>query len=320
MNLTLITQIVPVETSPGSALTVPVMLDHCIERFLVSQDVTAASRETYRRSLQQFTEWLRTTGRVFNLSVLTREDILIYKKSISEYGRNAYTISSYLTAVRKLFEWLEAEKIYPNIARGVKGAKKPRGFRKECLIPEQVREALESIDTRTQDGLRDYALFNLMVRTGLRTIEIARATVGDIRQQSGEAVLWVQGKGRDAKDDFVLLLPETLKPINQYLATRKISSDSDPLFASHSNRTSGAPLATRSIRRIIKSIFRGIALDSDRLSAHSLRHTAITLSIRGGASLQQAQAMARHTDPRTTMVYLHNLDRVQSGAERCIKI
>jgi integrase/recombinase XerD len=253
MNGTLTTHIVPTDTSQQNTLTVPIMLDHCIDRFLQSQDVAEASRETYRRSLQQFTEWLRGTGRIFNLSSLSRDDILAYKKTISESGLSAYTISSYLTAVRKLFEWLEAEKIYPNIARGVKGAKKPRGFRKECLIPEQVREALDSIDTSTQDGLRDYALFNLMVRTGLRTIEIARATVGDIRQQSGEAVLWVQGKGRDTKDDFVLLLPETLRPIHQYLATRKITSDSDPLFASRSNRTCGAPLATRSIRRIIET-------------------------------------------------------------------
>ena len=40
----------------------------------------------------------------------------------------------------------------------------------------------------------------------------------------------------------------------------------------------------------------------------------------GGASLQQAQAMARHTDPKTTMIYFHNLDRIKAGAERFIQI
>ncbi len=61
-----------------------------------------------------------------------------------------------------------------------------------------------------------------------------------------------------------------------------------------------------------------MGLDSKRLTAHSLRHTAITLSIKGGASLQQAQAMARHSDPKTTMIYFHNLNRLQAGAERFI--
>ncbi len=60
-------------------------------------------------------------------------------------------------------------------------------------------------------------------------------------------------------------------------------------------------------------------LDSSRLSAHSLRHTAITLALKGGATLQQAQAMARHTDPKTTLVYVHNLARVEAGAERYIR-
>ncbi|MEI6157685.1 MAG: hypothetical protein WCP87_04905 [Atribacterota bacterium] len=35
----------------------------------------------------------------------------------------------------------------------------------------------------------------------------------DIRQ-SGEAILWIHGEGRDSKDEFVLLTDETLRPIN----------------------------------------------------------------------------------------------------------
>ncbi len=290
-----------------------------IDQFIASQDIAKSSKETYRKALKQFVSWLDETCRLDHPSQLQREDILAYRDFLKAENRSSYTVSNYLTPVRKLFEWLESEKIYPNIARNVKGAKKARGFRKDCLTPEQIREALDSIDTSTQDGLRDYALFNLLVRTGLRTIEIIRATVGDVRQQSGEAVLWIQGKGRDDKDDFVLLLPDALRPINRYLASRGKLSANDPMFSSHSNRNNGTALTTRSIRRIIKNILRSIDIDSDRLSAHSLRHTAVTLSIKGGATLQQAQAMARHSDPKTTMVYFHNLDRINSGAERFIQ-
>jgi integrase/recombinase XerC/integrase/recombinase XerD len=64
---------------------------------------------------------------------------------------------------------------------------------------------------------------------------------------------------------------------------------------------------------------RAVGLDDSRLTAHSLRHTAISLSILGGASLQQAQAMARHSDSKTTLVYFHNLERISLGAEKFIK-
>lgn len=198
--------------------------------------------------------------------------------------------------------------------------KKPKGFRKECLTIEQIRTALASFDTNTSEGLRDYALFNLLVRTGLRTVEVSRATVGDLRQESGEAILLIQGKGRDSKDDFVLLVDDALRPLRKYLSSRGPLSEKDPLFASTSNRTRGEHLKERTISGIIKETLRRIDVDDSRITAHSLRHTAVSLSIKNGASLIQAQAMARHSDPKTTMIYFHNHERIKSGAERYIII
>jgi integrase/recombinase XerD len=198
--------------------------------------------------------------------------------------------------------------------------KSPRGFRKDCLTVEQIKEALGAFDTSTVEGMRDYSLFNLLVRTGLRTVEIVRATVGDLRQESGQAVLWIQGKGRDSKDDFVILVDETLRPLRKYLASRGPLSSEEPLFSSESNRSQGKPIKERTIRGIIKDVLRKIDIDDARISAHSLRHTAVSLSIKGGASLIQAQAMARHSDPKTTMIYFHNHERIKSGAERYVII
>ncbi len=289
-----------------------------VKRFIESQDVSQSSRATYYRELKQFIGWLGETDRITAFYTLHRQDILAYREDLLTLGKSSYTVDGYMTAVRKLFEWLESEKVYPNIAKGVKGTKKAKGFRKDCLTPFQIREALGSIDRGNLEGLRDYALFNLLIRTGLRTVEVTRAQVGDLRQESGEAVLWVQGKGRNTKDDFVILVEETLTPLRGYLSARGQLSDSDPLFSSISDRNHGLPLTTKSISRIVKNTLRGIDLNDKRLSAHSLRHTAISLSIKGGASLEQAQAMARHTDPKTTLIYFHNADRVESGAEKFI--
>ena len=286
-----------------------------VEDFLRSLDVSEKSRATYTRSLRQFISWLAETGR--HTLELQREDILAYKEYLQS-SKSAYTVTLYLTSVRKLYQWLESQKIYPDITRGIKGAKKPKGFRKDTLSQNQLRETLASMDTQSLEGLRDYAIFNLMARTGLRDIEVSRALTGDIRMETGQPVLWIQGKGRDSKDDFVILTPEALKPIKAYLKARGRVKKDGPLFCSHSDRNRGGALSTRSISRIIKNSMRAVGLDDSRLTAHSLRHTAISLSILGGASLQQAQAMARHTDSKTTLVYFHNLERISSGAEKCI--
>lgn len=285
------------------------------EDFLASLDVAESSKGTYTRSLRQFIGWLDETGR--QSLQLEREDILAYKRELIE-ELSAYTVNQYLTAVRKLYQWLESQKIYPDITRGISGVKKPDGFRKSVLTREQLREAVDAIDTETLVGKRDCAIFNLMARTGLRDIEVSRALVEDIRLESGEAVLYIQGKGKASKDKYVVLMPETLQPIRDYLQARGDVDKSEPLFCSHSDRNGGDSLTTRSISRLVKKAFRRIGLDDDRITAHSLRHTAITLSIKGGASLHQAQAMARHKSPETTMVYFHNLKRIEEAAERHI--
>jgi len=296
-----------------------VTLADLVARFLADQDVKESSRRTYKRQLRQFVRWLEATGRAEHLSTLQREDILAYKEAL-QAELSANSVSGYLTVVRKFFAWLETQKIYPDVTRGIKGAKKPRGFRKDTLTRGQIRKVLASIDRSTLEGKRDYALINLLVRTGIRTIEAARARIGDLRQEGGQAVLWVQRKGRDEKDDFVLLTDEAVGPIHEYLAARGERDENAPLFASLSNRNYGQAMTTRAISRVVKWRLRANGLDSPRLTAHSLRHTAISLAVEGGASLQQAQAMAGHSDPKTTMIYFHNLNRVAQGAEKYIAI
>lgn len=285
-----------------------------VDKFINAQDVKQSSKDTYHKALRRFIGWLKRE----DIHNPTREDILAYKEFLQAQKQSSFTISGYMTVVRKLFEYLESTIGYQNVAKGIKGAKRSKGFRKDALTVEQIRELLAHIDCSTIRGKRDYALLNLMLRTGLRTIELIRADVGDIRQQSGEAVLWIHGKGRDSKDEFVLLTQDTLKPTYEYLHARGKVDDSDPLFVSVSDRNKNKRLTTRSIRRIVKQHLRGINLDSDRLTAHSFRHTFATIALMNGAPLLQVKEAMRHNSVETTLIYTHSLDRVSNGAERYI--
>jgi integrase/recombinase XerC/integrase/recombinase XerD len=284
-----------------------------IESFLNSLDVLLNSQETYRRGLHRFLSWLREFG-VINPE---REDILAYKAYLTKAALSALTISTYLVIVRRFFEYLESRKLYPNVAKSVKGAKTVRVFKKDALSISQIKDLLCSIDRSTLVGKRDFAIVNLLIRTGLRTIEVVRANVGDMRNFGTEAILDVQGKGRASKEEIVLLCEETLRPLQEYLAARGEVKGNEPLFAGVGNRNRGR-LTTRSIRGLVKWYLRRIGLNHSRVTAHSLRHTAVTLSLLGGATLQEAQALARHSQITTTMVYAQNLKRIQEAAERKI--
>lgn len=285
--------------------------------FLKSLDVRQSSKETYERQLIKFFQWREK----LNITTPTREDLLLYKEYLkNEKELAALTIGGYLTAVRRFFEWLESVKVYPNIAKGIKGPKRRRGFRKDALTLDQAKFLLQSIDKESLSGKRDYAILNLMIRTGLRTIEIIRANREDISRQGGEAVLFIHGKGRDGKDEIVLLTDATLQPIREYFNARGRVSDEDPIFASHSTKNWGKRLTTRSISRIVKERLKSINLNDSRLTAHSLRHTAITFSLLAGATPQEARAMARHSDINTTLIYAHNINRIEQAPERKIDL
>lgn len=280
-----------------------------IDQFVASLDVAPASRTTYRRSIAQFFQWLAPK----KITHPTRETILAYKEALDRKGLRPYTRASYLVAVRKFFEWAEGMSLYPNIARGIKGAKRGmKTHQKDSLSIDHIKKLFAVIDTTTLQGLRDYALINLLIRTGLRLIEIVRADIGDLDpQDSGEALLWVRGKGRDGKDEFVVLTRETLDPIITYLRSRKESCPKVPLFSSLSDRNSGQRLTTFSISRLIKNYFRKSGLQSRRITAHSLRHTFGVLSITAGASLYEVQLAMRHAAPTTTEIYLGDIEQAK---------
>ncbi|MBQ6001302.1 MAG: tyrosine-type recombinase/integrase, partial [Synergistaceae bacterium] len=77
-------------------------------------------------------------------------------------------------------------------------------------------------------------------------------------------------------------------------------------------------LTTRTISGIAKRTMRQAGFDSPRLSAHSLRHSAVTLSLLAGADLAEVQAFARHSNISTTQIYSHAVDRINSMCENAI--
>lgn len=299
---------------PRSSDVKPVMVtDELISRYMSYQQLKPKSEDTYRKALKQFREYLGDK----KIMEPTRQDIINYRTFLME-RYTACTVSSYLTPVKGLYQFLEAESITKDVTRGIKGAKHQNGFKKDALTIEQAKNLLTDIDRVTLDGKRNYALVNLLIRTGLRTVEVERANIEDIRQQGGEALLYIQGKGRDSKDAFVLLTEAALKPIRAYLKARGKADHKDPLFISHSDRNNGGRLTTRSISRIVKESLRGAGIDSERLTAHSLRHSAVTFSLLAGASIQETQSLARHQNINTTMIYAHNIDRIKKAPERKI--
>ena len=300
--------------------TLAANLDQLIESFLLAQDVGITSKMVYRRALKRFKEFLSLREAAGGVDYLTKTDIVQYKSHLLAEGLSPRTGNLYLTSVRQFFKYLESNRIYPDVSAGLKGFKRSYGFNRDPLTLQQARDLLNSIDTSDMIGLRDFAMINLMLRTGLRTMEVVGSNVGDIRQTSNATLLYVRSKGKDAKDDFVVLTREAYEPITRYLAARHCTDPRAALFVSHSNHNEDGRITTKTLRFEVKQKLLEIGVYSSRISAHSLRHTFATMALQNGATIEQVRDTLRHQNITTTQIYVHTTDRLEHAAEDTIKI
>lgn len=293
----------------AAAITTQTVTEGLYSRFIAYLDAAPKTVETYTKALRQFAKWATENS----INQPTREDIITYREDLKKDHKPS-TVQNYIIATRLFFQWTEQEGLYPNVAAHVKGAKLDREHKKDYLTPRQVKKVLEGVDRSTAQGKRDYAILALMFTGGLRTIEVVRANVEDLTTAGERTVLYVQGKGHEEKGAPVNIPAATEDAIREYLAIRGKLDGKEPLFASVSDRNAGERMTTRSISRLVKNAFTAAGYNSEKLTAHSTRHTAVTLALLGGEKLEEVQKFARHADISTTMVYAHSLD---NAANRC---
>jgi integrase/recombinase XerC/integrase/recombinase XerD len=300
-------------------------INDLLENFIINQDVKQSSKDLYKRTLKLYFNWIESKN--YQFFEITRVHLLKYKTELLELGMSSLTVGSYITSVRRFYEWTEANKLYPNIAKGIKSPKRKQQFKKQPLMVNQAKNLLNYY--AKAENYKNFAIVNLLLRTGLRTIEVSRANVEDIVFKGFNRVLLIHGKGRDEKDNFVILTDKTYNPIKNYLNTRKditdnikIKSEKNlPLFVSDSNNNKGKRLSTRTISSIAKKGLRAIGLDENSFTAHSLRHTTAVNILRAGGNLEAVQFTLRHSNIATTQIYTSTLDeerRLQNNGETLI--
>ena len=286
---------------------------------------SAQSEKTYRGAIRQLYHWLAEQGK----SVLnaTDKDLFAWLESLRT-SKAASTVQTYLVAARLFFAFLSKQGVIGNNpAEGMKaGVKTNREHKRDYLTTAQVKEMFAAMPAVSVKDKRDRALVALMVTAGLRCCEVQRAQYGDLRVVGDSHVLWIQGKGRSEKDSYVKVSPTAEKFLREYLTARfggKAIKDSDYLFVSTSRNHIAAydandMLSTQAVRAIVKDAMKAIGLNDSRHSAHSLRHTAATLALKAGEDLTNVQAMLRHTNISTTLIYSHALEREKINPERTI--
>jgi site-specific recombinase XerD len=191
----------------------------------------------------------------------------------------------------------------------------------EFLTKEECKVLLDSIDTSTILGYRNKTILALALTTALRKSEIINIKIKNITTYTGYDIVKVIRKG--GKEDVVKLQRNVIDMINEYIKLTKrtkLSNCEEYLFIGHgANGNNKEKLDSSTLNYMIKKVCKNAGIDKD-LRVHSTRHTAITLAILAGATVEKVRDFAAHKNLATTNRYIHSVDKLKNNAGDLIDV
>ncbi len=320
------------QLSTSTLIGLRVYLDE-FARQLAQRKPTSTTARTYFKRGRFFISWLEQ-GRDPHLRRLDRAYLEAYRAHLDHRFANLRTKNGYLTAVRQFLNWLVP--LHPglvNPADFVHGWACSRQHTRRHLPVEEAKALLVALETdprkTNEQRARNVAMAYLMLKTGLRTIEVSRARMEHLQEHiPGEKwKLWVHGKGRASADESVQVLKEVHDRIQAYLALRpRPLKGTDPLFATTACydrggnvvTAAGQRLSTRAIYRIITEGMLLAGVKKPGIVVHSLRHSTPTFALLNDANPTRVQKMMRHQHYATTEIYVEEVKRLLEGAEDAV--
>ena len=269
-----------------------------LDLFLANQN-SEGTKRTYRVELNLFFRFIGKT-----VDQVTSGDLLSYKDFISHL--RPATIGRKLTTLRAFFSFAVAEGIIdrdPTV--NLKLPKVPEGSPKALSIVE-LKRLFACIDRTTPGGLRDSAMFRLMVSGGLRRAEVRDLDHADLEPKDGFLRVHVRN-GKGGKSRHVDVDLSVYDAVQSYTKALGIEDPTGPVFLSEVRGFCKSPgrisLSSINARLKVYSEASGVPC-----TVHSLRHSYATMAEQGGAHLKDLQDSLGHSSLATTQKYIRRLN------------
>jgi len=286
------------------------------------------TRDNYARDLRQFGSFLQVPSDQSDWLLRVRPaHVAAWRDQLHEQGLTNSSIRRKMTVLRSLFSYLQTygyTGANPAHSKFVEAPAVPRDGKTIGLTPEDCRRLINAPDVSTPVGIRDRALLALLAYSACRVGELSRLRVGDYKTSGGHRILEVRGKG--GKERRVPLHPEAVERLEAWLDLAGIREDAlGPLFrAAITARAAGrdgfraTPLTRRAIQYLVERYVQGLGLDP-AVTVHSFRVTALTTARERGVDIIDLQEFAGHADPRTTLTYIRNRERLSKSPAYVLK-
>ncbi|MFC5338574.1 tyrosine recombinase XerC [Leucobacter denitrificans] len=266
---------------------------------------------SYRRDLTYFAEYA-DAQHIETLDQLDLELLRAWLWERQQQGLAPATLARHVATLKSFGTWLESRRLVPgNPASRLRTPKTPRALPR-VLSKEQMVRVLDRAETRAAAGdpeqIRDHAILELLYSSALRVSELISLRIEgyDSRSRSVKVV------GKGSKERIVPLGAPAARTVERYIAEGRrplLERNTDPspktaqtaLFIGNRN---GTALNSSAVYRLVSR-----ELDEEPgggpRGPHTLRHTAATHLLDGGADLRVVQEILGHSSLSSTQVYTH---------------
>lgn len=271
----------------------------------IEKGLSANSLQAYSRDLQRFGAFCNAPVEGAEpdqaAGIPGRETVHLYLNALYRAGLAGRSVARHLASIRSYYGFLLQEaKITIDPCENIATPKQWQNIPK-FLNREQIEALLAAPDKTRPNGLRDYAMLQLLYATGLRVTELCGLRMTDL--EAGFGVLRVTGKGD--KQRIVPIGRPALAAVEEWQRTGrpqilKKRRASPYLFVT----ARGTGMTRQMFWTLLKGYGRKAGIFHN-LSPHVLRHSFATHLLEGGADLRSVQTMLGHADISTTQVYTH---------------
>ena len=279
---------------------------------LVFGEYAANTQRAYARAFRDLQEWANIKE-LHEMESFDPLRMLEYKNQLKASGKKPSTINQTMSALRKVcrvlteFGYLRQN---PFKASVIRAEKVDSAASKGALQISQLNAMIEANEGMEYDGriapllrFRNGLVLKFLYLTAARRGEAADLLWEDI-VQDGSFHVAVLRHTKSGKEQRIKLRTELHAEFEEWRTMLQSNNIISPhVFPSLGFRTLGKKMCGKGINDIVTRLGKAIGLN---ISAHYLRHTAITLALELGEPLQKVQSYARHASANTTIRYFHD--------------
>lgn len=255
--------------------------------FLKRKNFSELTIKNYLHRLQRFFSWVATP-----VELTTLKEIKMYIEYLLDRRLAPRTINCHLSSIRLFYDYLVNEEnvvIKNPVVTGLM-------LREPHPLPRYLPDHDVEKFMRCVSSKRDFAIFMLMLRCGLRVQEVANLTL-DVIDYRRSRILVRAGKG--AKDRIVFISNDAAVALSVYLRERPVTKEKR-IFLAKKGRCRGKPISVRAIQ---KRVEKHAKISGIPVTCHRLRHTMATQLLNANADLVSIQEILGHTKIKTTQRY-----------------